>query len=206
MERALVEEFRIDRPCDGVVTAGRTDRGIADEIFGRYGLEDSEAERERFRDAYLERLPDSLSEAPGLLLPGVCELLEKLAGVEDVTLSLLTGNYAEGAWIKLRHYRLDGYFAFGGFGDHHADRDEMAKHAAKAATTQLKHPVDLGQACVVGDTPADIRCARAIGARVAAVATGIYSREQLLPHDPDHLFDDLSQTEDVSGRITGQIA
>ena len=204
MERALTEEFRIDQAFDGVTTAGRTDRGIANEIFARYGLNDSETERERFRQAYLERLPGSLHDSPGLLLPGVRELLDELAAMSGVVLSLLTGNYADGAWVKLKHYQLDQYFAFGGFGDHHADRDDVARNAATAARNHLGDGLDFSRACVVGDTPADIRCARAIGSRVAAVATGVFSRDELEPHDPDHLFDDFSETQDVANQIVGK--
>jgi len=45
---------------------------------------------------------------------------------------------------------------------------------------------------VIGDTPLDVRCARAIGVRVAAVATGWHSREELADHRPDVLLTDLS--------------
>ena len=51
--------------------------------------------------------------------------------------------------------------------------------------------------CVIGDTPADITCARAINARAVAVATGMYSFAELQPHHPDHLFLDLSDTAAV---------
>jgi hypothetical protein len=33
------------------------------------------------------------------------------------------------------------------------------------------------------------------------VATGVYSSDQLKPHNPDHLFEDLSQTEEVARRL-----
>jgi phosphoglycolate phosphatase len=74
MELALVEEFRIRFPFEDVLTAGRTDCGIADEIFSKYQLEDSPQERQRFMNSYLERLPDCLKTLPGALLPGVTEL------------------------------------------------------------------------------------------------------------------------------------
>lgn len=197
MERALVEEFRIEFPFEGVLTAGRTDRGITDEVFERYQLENTPANRARFRDAYLGRLQECLTHAPGLLLPRVLELLNELVEHSHLTLSLLTGNYAEGAWIKLRHYQLDHFFQFGGFGDHDADRDDVARNALIAANEALSRQLDPVDTLVIGDTPADIRCARAIGARCIAVATGMYSREELQPHAPDHLFDDFSATDEV---------
>ena len=201
MERALVEEFEIDFPFEGVLTAGRTDRGITEEIFERYEFDNTETNRLRFRDAYLNHLPGSLSDSPGLLLPRVTELLEQLAEYEHVILSLLTGNYAEGAWIKLRHYELDHFFEFGGFGDHHADRNDVAQNALSAACEAFDADIDGADTLVIGDTPADIHCARSIGARCIAVATGMYSAEQLAPHSPDHLCNDFNDTADTVARI-----
>ena len=194
MELALVEEFCITFPFEGVLTAGRTDRGIADEIFGRYKLEDSPRQRERFMLSYLERLPRALQSLPGELLPGVVELLDQLHRQTNVHLSLLTGNYVEGAWIKLRHFGIDHFFDTGGFGDEHAHRDDVARSARDNVSEHLKCLVTDGTACVIGDTPADIRCARAISARAVAVATGTFSVTELEPHNPDHLFVDLSDT------------
>jgi phosphoglycolate phosphatase len=201
MELALVEEFRIRFPFEDVLTAGRTDCGIADEIFSKYQLEDSPQERQRFMNSYLERLPDCLKTLPGALLPGVTELLKQLNTLENVHLSLLTGNYVEGAWIKLRHFGIDHYFQSGGYGDDHAHRDDVARLALQNVREHLSRHVEGHDACVIGDTPADIRCARAINARAAAVATGVYSRDQLSPYSPDHLFDDLSETETVINRL-----
>ena len=198
MELALVEEFRIQFPFEGVLTAGRTDRGIADEIFARYALVDTPRERERFMLSYLDRLPECLQTLPGELLPGVPELLHHLHRDADVHLSLLTGNYAEGAWIKLRHFGIDHFFKTGGFGDDHAHRDDVARVAVRTVRGHLNRDVPDGTACVIGDTPADIRCARAIHARAVAVATGTYSIAELQPHNPDHLHADLRDTAAVA--------
>jgi phosphoglycolate phosphatase len=201
MELALEEEFGLPQPFGTIETAGRTDCGIVNELFQRHGLTDSPAERDRFRRSYLERLPQMLRRLPGGPLPGVRELLETVAAVPDVHLALLTGNYAEGAWIKLRHFGLDRYFSCGGFGDDHPDRDDVARVALAAAAGQLQRPVIGPQCLVIGDTPADVRCARAIGARVAAVATGMYSFRQLEPCQPDWLFESLADTDDVVRKL-----
>ncbi len=197
MELALTEEFQLDFPFEGVLTAGRTDCGIADEIFQKYGLKDTPDERDRFMRSYLERLPQCLHDLPGELLPGVRPLLDSLARMEHVVLSLLTGNYAEGAWIKLRHFKIDHFFQTGGFGDHHPLRDDVARLALQTTSRHLRKPLFGRQSIVIGDTPADIRCARAIEARVLAVATGTYTSIELEPHAPDHLFEDLRSTADV---------
>lgn len=203
MKGALVEEFRVSMPFDGVLTAGRTDFGIVTEIFDRYGINHSDQERQRFRRAYLDRLPECLQQLSGEVLPGVHALLDQLSRRSDVKLALLTGNYSRGAWIKLQHFQLDHYFDFGGFGDIHADRNSVAESAHATAESELSRSIPGEQCCVVGDTPADIACARAIGASVVAVATGAYETPELATHAPDHLFADFNDTNAVVSAIAG---
>lgn len=197
MELALRDEFRIPEPFEEVHTAGRTDRGIEDEVFSRYGIPHTTEQRRRFMLAYLERLPHCLHELPGGLLPGVQPLLQKLSQLPNVHLSLLTGNYAQGAWIKLRHFQIDHFFTGGAYGDHHPNRDDVARDALLHVQARFQKQFHTQSIWVIGDTPADIRCARAIGASVAAVATGVYSAAELHPHQPDHLFNDLNDTSHV---------
>ena len=203
MEGALVEEFRISMPFDGVLTAGRTDFGIVKEIFDRYSIDHTDQQRRRFRQAYLDWLPECLQQLPGAVLPGVHGLLDRLSQQANVKLALLTGNYSEGAWIKLRHFELDHYFDFGGFGDIHADRSSVAESAHATAELELSRSIPGNQCCVVGDTPADITCARSIGASVVAVATGAYEANELSTLEPDHLFADFNDTNAVVCAIAG---
>ena len=202
LEQALISEFDVDFPFEGVLTAGRTDRGITDEIFDRYQIENTQENRLRFRTSYLEQLPPRLEAAPGKLLPSVRELVRELAAVEDVALGVLTGNYEEAAWIKLRHYELESFFhPFGGFGDHHPHRDDVARSALTAAEGFLGDDFHSASRLVIGDTPADITCARAIDATAIAVATGSYESQQLQSHNPDLLFDDFTETSTVVEKI-----
>ena len=204
MERALVSDFRVDTPFEGIRTAGRTDRGIADEVFEKFGLNDSESERQRFMERYLHHLPDSLNANPGAVLPGILPLLKLLADRGDTVLSLLTGNYAAGAQMKLKHYALGEYFRSGGFGDHHACRNEVARQAVSAIRRELNLCISPQRMIVIGDTPADVECARAIEATAVAVATGTYSHEELQRHEPDHLFPDLAEPERFIARVLGE--
>ncbi len=201
MELALVDEFQIRFPFEGMSTAGRTDFGIVTEIFEQFDIEHSDDQRERFRNAYLERLPESLHAVSGLVLPGVSELLTELSRRDDIVLALLTGNYSEGAWMKLQHFKLDCFFEFGGFGDIYADRNMVAWSAKHTAESVLGRSIPGDQCCVVGDTPADIECARAIGAAVVAVATGIYSTDHLAKHNPDALFPEFGNVNDAIDKI-----
>ncbi|HAD59380.1 MAG TPA: haloacid dehalogenase [Planctomycetaceae bacterium] len=199
MEAAITFSLGIDLPFDGILTAGRTDRGIVREIFERHQVEDTQENRDQFRDGYLQCLPGSLNESPGLLLPGVESLLDELEASNHLLLSLLTGNYRAGANIKLRHYNLHTRFTAGGFGDDEPNRDDVAR-AALESVRNLVPGIRGADTMVIGDTPADIRCARAIGAVAVGVATGHYSLEELEKTEPDLLFEDFSR-QDTSDRL-----
>jgi phosphoglycolate phosphatase-like HAD superfamily hydrolase len=126
------------------------------------------------------------------VLPGIEAFLNTLAGRDDVAVGLLTGNLRAGARLKLGHYGLFDHFAFGGFGDHHWERDDVAREALAAVQAHLNGRARTERIWVIGDTPLDVQCARAIGANVAAVATGWHSREELAAAKPDLLLTDLS--------------
>jgi len=192
MEAAFLAEFGFENPVEGLTTAGRTDRAIAADLFAFFGLEHDEDLHQRFVGAYLDRLPAELARRDGLVLPGIPELLETLNDRSDVVLGLLTGNFRRGAQIKLGHHQIDHYFDFGGFGDHHHDRDSVARDALEEVRRRHDDDVEPDQVWIVGDTPADVQCGRAIEANVVAVSTGIYSHEQLQAAEPDHLFADFS--------------
>jgi len=194
MEASLAEEFGASQPVTGISTAGRTDRAIAMDLFQFHGIEFSEERWSRYLNSYFRLLPASLQTRSGVVLPGVTGLLDRLSGHENVKLGLLTGNFAEGAKLKLSHYQLDHHFRFGGFGDEYLDRDDVARDALR--TVNQRHPHVLpDRIWVIGDTPSDIRCGRAIGAKVLAVATGMFTRHELEPHRPDLLLNDLDEAD-----------
>jgi phosphoglycolate phosphatase-like HAD superfamily hydrolase len=140
---------------------------------------------------YLRRLLRELPGRRGRVLPGVSELLERLESRGDVALGLLTGNAREAARMKLEHFGLDRYFPFGGFGDRHVDRNDVAKDALGEWRRRRAAGDDGEQVWVVGDTPLDVRCARSIRALALAVATGAHTRTQLQAAQPDLLLSDL---------------
>jgi phosphoglycolate phosphatase-like HAD superfamily hydrolase len=135
------------------------------------------------------------SSGAGRLLPGVGSLLQRLSAEPGVVLGLLTGNVPRGAEIKLSHCGVYHYFRFGAFGDRRQTRDEVAHDALARVQEHLGRPVPAGQVLVIGDTPADIRCARAIGGKAIAVATGIYSLENLAAEAPDLLLADFADPQ-----------
>lgn len=190
--QAMQREFGISEP-KRVNLSGRTDRGIARELFELHEIEPSERNWNRFRQAYLHHLEQELPQRPGRILPGVEPLLKHLAERPRVHLGLLTGNVQAGADLKLTHYGLRHYFAFGGYGDHHPNRDDVAAQALAASKTHLGHPVD--DVWVLGDTPLDVRCARAIHAKALAVATGGHSHEELRQSGPDILLENFEAAD-----------
>lgn len=190
LEAALAEEFGIPHIIDKLQLSGRTDRAIILDLFRLHIIDDTPENHARLRDAYLRHLPKFLH--AGRVLPGIAELLAHLAGRDDVAIGLLTGNVREGAKTKLGYFGLHHYFAFGGYGDHHVDRDDVAREALTAVRQRFNGSVSLERIWIVGDTPLDIRCARSIGARAVAVATGWHSLTELGEHRPDLLLADLS--------------
>jgi phosphoglycolate phosphatase-like HAD superfamily hydrolase len=192
---ALASEFGVPRVSDAIDLRGRTDRAIVAELMLGHGLDGCPESCRRLTEAYLRHLPECLRRSPGRVLPGVAELLLRLAGRGDVALGLLTGNIREGARIKLGHFGLFDHFAFGGFGDHHHDRDDVAREALAEVKARFDGTVTPERIWVVGDTPLDVRCARAIGARAVAVVTGWHTREELAASEPDLLVTDLSDPE-----------
>lgn len=192
LKTGLRSAFGIEQPTDQIVIHGRTDRGITRDLFQFHGIEDRPEHWERFRDAYLHALPESLASRAGIVLPGIVELLDLLAERDDIVLGLLTGNTRKGARIKLAHFGLENYFDFGGFGDDHIERDDVAREALAVAESRLGAPVDLSRVWVIGDTPKDVSCGRAINARTIAVATGNHTREVLAAAAPDFLAADFS--------------
>jgi phosphoglycolate phosphatase-like HAD superfamily hydrolase len=192
MEAALVTEFGAVSLTDGVPFAGRTDRAIVRDLFQLHGIEESAPHWQRFLTAYLQHLPGCLENHEGKVLPGIAALLACFQERGDVAVGLLTGNVRAGAQLKLGHYGLYHHFAFGGFGDDHLTREDVAREALSAVRTHLNEAVDCEQIWVIGDTPLDIRCARAIGARAVAVATGWHTVDMLAAEAPDLLLADLS--------------
>ncbi|MBQ17523.1 MAG: haloacid dehalogenase [Planctomycetaceae bacterium] len=201
MEAGLARNFGVSGPAEGISTAGRTDRAITEDLLAFHGLPVGEAAIARFLDSYLEGLPGELARLDGRPLPGVRELLSGLSAREDVVLGLLTGNFIRGARHKLSHFGLDTFFdldeeLFGGFGDHDRNRDDVARRGREAVRSRLQG-WDPAEVWVIGDTPLDVQCARAISVRVLAVATGMFSKDELARSRPDVLLDDLSSTGDV---------
>jgi len=194
IETALVEDFGVTLGTR-VSYSGRTDPAIGRDLLQLHDVEATPANWQRLVEGYLARLPAALAKHQGSILPGIAALLETLSQHDGVALGLLTGNIRQGAIVKLSHFDLWRHFAFGGFGDKHFDRDDIAREALQTVRARFDGTVAPACIWVIGDTPLDVRCARAIGARAVAVATGWHTVDQLAASGPDLLFEDLSDAE-----------
>jgi len=196
----IAEDFATPPNMNGVSLAGRTDRAIVGDLFALHEIDNHEENWNRFVNGYLGRLKIGLPATAGKLLPGVKELLARVNG-DGAALGVLTGNIERGAKLKLQHYEIDHFFTFGAFGDHHTDRDDIARDALRMLRNNHGE-VSAEQIWIVGDTPLDVRCAKSIGARSMAVATGNFDRDQLTESEPDILLDDLSDVEQAVSLLT----
>lgn len=196
METALAREFGITAPTQGVPYAGRTDGAIIRDLLAYNGVPGHEADYQRLRNTYLDLLHETLPQKKGWVLSGVRELLNALRGKSEIVLALLTGNIEEGARRKLRFFELDHYFVCGGFADGHVERDDVARHAVRQVEAHLGQAIPAENFWVIGDTPHDVRCARVIGGKALAVATGQHTLADLQPSilAGDHLAADLTDT------------
>ena len=196
MLAAIAEEFGVFETLEGEIpAAGRTDRAISLDVFRAFNLVLDDESYRRFLNAYLQLLPLHLRQRQGVVLPGMKQIVPSLASRDDVLLGLLTGNFRHAAWAKLKHFDLGHHFDFGGFGDRHEHRDDVARDALRAVHARVGADVDPEDIWIIGDTPADVTCARAIGASVIAVATGMFSAEELEQTAPDYLLEDCAEVE-----------
>ena len=190
--RAFAAEFGIVDGVERMKFAGRTDTSLVREFFQLHGVPVTAANFQRFFERYVFLLEDTLHHSHGGAIPGVRDFLHQLQALRHPPLiGLLTGNIRLGAEIKLRRFGLWEIFHTGGFGDDHEDRNRIAVIARDRGSRVLRENLRGEQIVVVGDTPHDIRCGRAIGAKVLAVATGGSKLEELQSLEPDWLAMDL---------------
>jgi phosphoglycolate phosphatase-like HAD superfamily hydrolase len=181
--------------------AGSTDGGITRSLCAHFDIvvEDNDPSVRTFYASYLEKLRANLEGShrdEGHVLPGAPELLHRVREETDHTLALLTGNIADGAWLKVDHFGFEDVFEFGAFGDDHHDRNELGPIALKRARERNNaRTFSPDQTVIIGDTPRDVACARACGATAVAVATGKFSAAELEQCEPDHLFENFSDSD-----------
>ena len=197
LNRSFEELFGVADAFTDIPVAGRTDTLIFDDALGRAGVDADPVARARFYARYYECLEQEIPR-PGPrkgLMPGVRGLLEELTRRPDLECALVTGNFARAARIKLEHFDVWRYFVCGAYGDDAPQRDDLVPIAVQRAQGAGVTLRSVGDAIVVGDTPRDVQCAAAAGARSIAVATGSYDMAALRGSGADAAVENLSDPD-----------
>jgi phosphoglycolate phosphatase-like HAD superfamily hydrolase len=182
-------EYRMD---------GKTELQITYELMGLAGLSRGEIDAglTAFWQRYEAELGHNVTPERTRVFPGVATLVHHLARLPQALLGLLTGNCEPAARIKLAAARLEG-FALGAYGAHHEDRAALPPVAVERAAQLTGRRFRGKEIVIIGDTPNDIHCGRALGVKSIGVATGRYSPQQLAEHGADHVFADFSDVDAV---------
>jgi phosphoglycolate phosphatase len=214
MREAASREFGVQISTEGIEFAGRLDPLIIGEMLRRHGLEDSAANHAAVRVGYARLMQERMA-APGAAsaLPGVHDLLARVwAGAEAGrgVVGLLTGNYAETGRMKLHAAGIDSArFKVAAWGDESPTnpptRDSLPSVAAARAALLAGRAFEGESIVIIGDTPHDVRAAKACGGRCLAVATGSFSAATLRTSGADAVVENLSDTEEICAWLWGDV-
>ena len=191
LEYSFEELFGVPDAFRKISMSGKTDPQIFAEALAQFGIA-MDGHGPLFMKTYIKHLEREIDNPGKELKPGVSEALRELSGMGNVSLGLLTGNYEQGARIKLGALGVWEYFGFGAYGSDDADRDKLLPYALKRFEALKGFKSSYNDCVVVGDTPRDVSCAKPYGAATVAVATGKYSIHELSSSGADHVLEDLS--------------
>ncbi|HTK94105.1 MAG TPA: HAD hydrolase-like protein, partial [Terriglobales bacterium] len=183
---AMQAVFGVRSHIDGVPVHGNTDLGIVRAVLAREGIPSEVLERERSR--LIETMCAEVASKAGQLAPEVCPSIVELLTLlreRGKLLGVVSGNLERIGWLKLEASGLREFFEFGSFSDAREQREEIFRAGIAEARGRRG---ETARVCVVGDTPADIRAARASGVPILALATGTFPLEELRGHGPDACF------------------
>lgn len=188
----------------GLSVSGMTDTQIAYESLRDEGFTPDQilAEKNKLLAVLKKEMSDFVrrKKNPYRIFPGAREVLQKTSAHPRFINALLTGNLSVAAEIKLNFVGLWDYFKDvpHSFGEISHDRRQLAFAAGRIYRKFLKTELPPKQFIIIGDTPNDIKCARAFGARAVAVATGRnHTSDQLAAHGPDLVLESLEPTAEV---------
>jgi len=204
METAFEELFKIKGGMEGISFAGSTDLGVFEKALHLNQIDRKDAPLEPiFRAKYLSFLKKFLNEnrEGQEVLPGVESFLKHCQTRNDIYLGLVTGNYYEGAQLKLSHFNIDHYFQEGAYGCDHADRNALPPLAINRIVRSgyILPPKD--KIWVVGDTIKDIECAKTNGLPSLIPFTGFSSREDILSKNPEMVMETLEEFPDFLKKV-----
>ena len=190
MNLAFQDLYGIADILDGISLSGRTDDTILMDAYVKAGLEFSYSELSRFKSVYFNAVKCEITSYQ--FMPGIETLVPMLAEREDISLGLLTGNWQTSARIKMNAVGFNSFFTYGAFSDDSPHRHELVPVALSRFQALYGYQPRPQDVWVIGDTPADIQCAKPHGVVSVAVAAAGYNAEELGSHQPDILLDDMT--------------
>jgi len=199
------------RPGQRVRMSGKTDPQIVGEYLQQMGMEETPERVETVLRGIEAELAaaEAAGElaASGAALPGVAAVLEAVAGDDRVVSTLLTGNVAPNALVKVAAFGLDHWLDLevGAYGSDDADRNLLVPIAMGRLGETYGVTLDPKDVWVIGDTPRDLDCARSAGTRCLLVGTGRFSVKQLEPLGADAVLQDLLDVAAVIKLLTGDL-
>jgi len=199
MNRAFRKTYGIRNGFEDIPMMGQTDPGILKKVLNQYSLDWDDRQVNQFQIHYYHCLDDELQKPREgkRVCAGLDQILPILKNHPNIMLGLLTGNWRYSAYLKLRHFGLDGYFTIGAFADDSEDRNQLVPVAFERFRMQMPFDIRPENTWVIGDTPFDILCGKPHGTRTIGVATGMHPLDDLLPENPDHVFEDFSDASSV---------
>jgi phosphoglycolate phosphatase len=189
-------------PLRPAATEGRTDRLIMAEMFRDHGLTVPPwAQVEQALEGAGAGREYDLR-CRGHALPGAREAVKALAGESWVVSSVLTGNIAANALVKLRAFGLDVLLdlTVGAYGADSEDRAGLVEMARKRAVGAYGLAPDT-LVVLIGDTPRDVQAALSTGSRIIAVATGVNGARELREAGAEVVLPDLGDTGGLIARL-----
>jgi phosphoglycolate phosphatase-like HAD superfamily hydrolase len=196
---ALKAVYGVRPENGGYLMDGKTELRIVHELLAQSGLDRATVERgfPEFWPRYEQELTRAIHSGTTHVYRGVRELVGRMREETSVAMALLTGNCEAAARIKLEAAGLADAFLFGAYGQHHEAREALPAIALAEAERRMGLKLNGKAVSILGDTPNDVQCARPLGLRAIAVATGLYDRKALAATQPDYLFPDFTDVDSV---------
>lgn len=201
-EHAMIEVFGTCGALAAHKFGGKTDWQTLLDLLHEAGISYADIERRMpaYNDAMARHLDRVIVEYDVQPCTGALDLVQSLLPRRDIGIGLVTGNVSSTAPIKLRAARFDpAWFAVGAYGSEAQERDHLPALAVERAVEYYGYAFAPHEVIVVGDTPADVSCARHIGAVAVAVQTGFALYDELADSQPDYLLRDLTEFGSVLG-------
>jgi phosphoglycolate phosphatase len=183
LHQAMLEAYGVDTTIEGIPYHGKTDLSILRTALARAGIQDGafEARLPKALEIVCREVEMNHKQITPAVCPGIPDILKSIQNAGKL-IGVASGNLETVGWHKIEAAGLRDFFSFGFFSDHCESRAGIFQNAIDHVACQLG-PV--AKTCFVGDTPSDIEAAREVGALIVAVASGIFTLDELSACSPD---------------------